>query len=87
MKSNRLDAQDNFVMWMRLVNKRITRLERKGRVDLLPGTLEDAAFAGGLTVRTFDEIPELEPGTSVYVLDEDRTYEQNPMTRAWQAVP
>lgn len=87
MKSNRLDAQDNLLMWMRLVNKRITRMERKGRVDLLPGTLEDAVVLGGLTVRTRDEIPELEPGSSVYVLDEDVVLVQDAVTRAWQAVP
>lgn len=87
MKSNRLDAQDNLLMWMRLVNKRITRMERKGRVDLLPGTVEDAVVLGGLTVRTRDEIPELEPGSSVYVLDEDVVLVQDAVTRAWQAVP
>jgi hypothetical protein len=86
VKSNRLDAQDSLMMWMRLVNKRITRMERKGRVDLLPGTTEVAAF-GSLAVRTRDEIPDLEPGTSVLVLDEGVTYEQDPVTRAWQAVP
>lgn len=87
MKSNRLDAQDNLLMWMRLVNKRITRMERKGRVDLLPGTVEDVVVLGGLTVRTRDEIPELEPGSSVYVLDEDVVLVQDAVTRAWQAVP
>lgn len=86
MKSNRLDAQDNLLMWMRLVNKRITRMERKGRVDLLPGTTETAAFSA-LAVRTRDEIPDLEPGTSVFVLDEGVSYVQDPVTRAWQAVP
>jgi hypothetical protein len=87
MKSNRLDAQDNFLSWMRLVNKRITRMERKGRVDLLGATTEDAARDGQLAVRTFSEIPELEPGTAVHVLDEDVVYVQDSMTRAWQAAP
>jgi hypothetical protein len=87
VKSNRLDAQDNLLMWMRLVNKRIARMERKGRVDLLPGTQEVSALNGELTVRTFAEIPEMQSGGSVYVLDQDTVYAQNPVTRAWQAVP
>jgi len=87
VKSNRLDSQDNFLSWMRLVNKRVARLERKGRVDLLPGTVEDVALLGALAVRTRDEIPDLEPGTTVFVLDEGAVYEQDPVTRAWEPAP
>lgn len=84
MKANQVDSQDSMVGWMRLVSKRIVRLDRAGRLDLLGSIIESDA-AGELTVRTMDEIPEgLPVGSPVYVIAEDRVYVQDAATREWQ---
>lgn len=73
--------------WMRLVSKRIVRLDRAGRLDLLSGTIE-SDLAGELTVRTMDEIPESLPvGSPVFILDTGQVYVQNAETREWQPTP
>lgn len=86
MKSNQLDAQDSLASWMRHINRRLMRMERKGRVDLLNSTPEPAAYMG--EVPTVGNIPEDWPeGMRVYLSAEDRIVVQNPVTRAWEPAP
>lgn len=86
MKSNQLDAQDSLASWMRHINRRLMRMERKGRVDLLNSAPEGARYMG--SVPTVGNIPEDWPeGMAAYLEDEDRIVVQNPVTRAWEPAP
>ena len=86
MKSNSIDAQDTMIGWMRDTNRRMYRLERKGRLDLLnePEAVGDALSA----VLNIGEIPEDIPlGQRVLLEDTGEIVVQDPVTREWAPVP
>lgn len=89
MKSNQLDAQDSLASWMRHMNRRLMRMERKGRVDLLNSDPEPVMMANSMgEVPTLGDIPEDTPvGMRMYLSAEDRVVVQNAVTLAWEPAP
>jgi hypothetical protein len=86
VKSNSIDAQDSMISWMRMVGRRVDRLERKGRLDLL--NEPEVADTGLSAVPTLGDIPpDIPQGQRVYVQDTGEVLVQDPVTLAWVPLP
>lgn len=84
MRSGRVAREDNFVAWMRQVNRRLLSAERVGRVDVLNSVLEPSSDNVMGEVPTLADVPhDATPGSRVFLSAENRVVVQDPTTREW----